>query len=222
MKGPDEDDYKKLARTMRYLRGTREMPLVLEINDIQVIKWWVDASFAVHPDMKEHTGGVMSLGKGAIYGTSTKQKLVTRSSTESELVGIYDVMPQILWTRHFLEAQGYAVKDSNVHQENKSAVLLEQNGRGSSSKRTRHLNIRYFFVTDHIASKDVSVKYCPTSEMVSDYFTKPLQGSLFRRMRDTIMNVDPGQEHLCDHMSVGETVRRRVDYCPQKRNARET
>lgn len=205
VKAPDMDDYKKLARAMRYLRATKNMPLVLEADDMQLIKWWVDASFAVHPDMKGHTGGVMSLGKGAVYATSTRQKLVTRSSTEAELVGVYDVMPQILWTRHFLESQGYAVQDSIVHQDNKSAMLLENNGRGSSSKRTRHLNIRYFFVTDHIASKDLSVRYCPTSEMISDFFTKPLQGALFRKMRDLIMNVDPSMDHLWDHRSVLST-----------------
>jgi hypothetical protein len=177
VKGPDLDDYKKLRRTMRYLRSTREMPLVLEAENLQIVKWWVDASFAVHPDMKGHTGGVMSLGGGAVYATSTRQKLVTRSSTESELVGVYDVMPQVLWTRYFLEAQGYDIQDSILYQHNKSAMLLEQNGRGSSSKRTRHLNIRYFFVTEHIASGDMSVQYCPTTEMISDFFTKPLQGA---------------------------------------------
>ena len=62
--------------------------------------WWVDASFAVHPDMKNHTvGAAMSLSKIAINGVSTKQRLNTESSAESELVGMNDVMPQVLWTR---------------------------------------------------------------------------------------------------------------------------
>ena len=62
VKGPDSDDYKKLTRVMKYLRGTSDMPLTLEASDMHVMKWWVDASFAVHPDMKSHTGGVLSLG----------------------------------------------------------------------------------------------------------------------------------------------------------------
>ena len=98
MKAPDEDDYKKLCHVMRYLRGTIDMPLTLEANNMSIVKWWVDASFAVHPDMKSHTGGTMTLGKGMIYSASTQQKLNTKSLTEGELVGVNDVMPQVLWT----------------------------------------------------------------------------------------------------------------------------
>ena len=130
--------------------------------------------------MKGHTGGLLSMGKGTVYGTSKVHKMMTRSTTEAELVTIYDLLPQILWTRHFLDAQGWDVEDSIVHQDNKSTILLAENGRLSSSKRTRHLNIRYFFVTDCIKANDLSIKYCPTEEMVADYFTKPLQGALFR------------------------------------------
>jgi hypothetical protein len=204
VKGPDEDDYKKLRRVMRYLRGTRDMPLTLEGNNLQVVKWWVDAAFAVHDDMKGHTGGAMLLGKGMVYGSSKKQKIVSRSLTEAELIGVYDVMPQVLWTRHFLKEQGYDAVESILHQDNKSAILLEENGRASSSKRTRHLNIRYFFVTDHVKAKEILVKYCPTEDMVSDFFTKPLQGSLFRKMRNAILNIDPDAATCWDHRSVLE------------------
>jgi hypothetical protein len=206
VKKPDTDDQKKLVRVMRYLRGTKGMPLTLQANGVHVVNWWIDAAFAVHVDMKGHTGGAMSLGKGVIYGTSKKQKIVSRSSTEAELIGVYDVMPQVLWTRHFLIAQGYKPIDSVVHQDNKSAILLEENGKASSSKRTRHLNIRYFFVTDHVKARKVLIKYSPTEDMVSDYFTKPLQGSLFRKMRNIIMNVDPDAATCWDHRSVLEEI----------------
>jgi hypothetical protein len=188
VKSPDTDDYKKLARVMRYLRATPEIVLTLEADDIHVIKWHVDGSFAVHNDMKSHTGATVSMGKGSAYATSKKQKLNTKSSTEAELVGVDDVMSQVLWTRYFLEAQGYEVIESKVFQDNQSAILLEKNGRGSSSKRTRHINIRYFFVTDRVKSKEVSIEYCPTGEMTGDFFTKPLQGSPFRKFRNRVMN----------------------------------
>ena len=112
-----------------------------------------------------------------------------------------DAMPQILWTRYFLEAQGYGVKDLIIFQDNQSAVLLEKNGKASSSKRTCHINTRYFFVTDCIEAKEVSVQYCPTQEMVADFFTKPLQGVLFQKFRNKIMNVDPATVSFQDHRS---------------------
>lgn len=141
--------------------------------------------------MRSHTGGVLMLGKGATYATSTRQKLVTKSSTEAELVGVSDALPQVIWTRYFLEEQGYGVKDVVIYQDNKSAILLEQNDRASSGRRTRHINIWYFFINDRINNKEVRVEYCPTGEMISDFFTKPLQGSTFRKFRDLILNVDP-------------------------------
>jgi hypothetical protein len=76
------------------------------------------------------------MGQGAVYSTSTRQKLVTRSSKESELVVAQDVMPDILWTKRFLEAQGFPVSEKVLHQDNQSSILLAKNGRQSSSKRT--------------------------------------------------------------------------------------
>ncbi len=118
---------------------------------------------------------------------STKQKLNTRSSTESELVGVNDMMPIILWTHYFLLSQGYGVIENLLLQDNRSSILLEQNGRASSSKHTRHINIQYFFISDWVNMKEVSLHWCPTKEMVADFWTKPLQGSHFRKLRDYIV-----------------------------------
>ena len=180
------------------------MPLTLEADDLQLVHWWIDGAFATHRDMRSHTGGAMSLGKGVIYGTSTRQKLNTRSSTEAELVAVDDCMSQILWTRYFLAAQGYNINDCIVYQDNKSAILLEQNGRASSSKCTHHINIRYYFVTDRANCGEIKLKHCPTNEMLGDYFTKPLQGGLFTKFRDRILNVqaDPSTVPPEDHRSV--------------------
>jgi hypothetical protein len=78
VRSPDEVDYKKLGRCMKYLRGTIDMPLTMEADNLSIVKWWVDASYGVHPDMKSHTGTTMSMGKGSIYSRSTRQKLNTR------------------------------------------------------------------------------------------------------------------------------------------------
>mmetsp|Transcript_59891 Transcript_59891/g.147173 ORF Transcript_59891/g.147173 Transcript_59891/m.147173 type:complete len:332 (-) Transcript_59891:884-1879(-) len=185
----DEDDMKKLRRVICYLRSTVELVLTLQADHLNVFKWWVDASFAVHGDYRGHTGATATLGKGSIMSMSSKQKINTKSSTECELVGVDEAMARIIWTRYFIQAQGYDVDESIVYQDNKSAMLLENNGMMSSSKRTRHINIRYYFVHDRILNKEVKVEYCNTKEMVADFFTKPLQGHLFYKLRAEIMNL---------------------------------
>ena len=190
VKNPDFDDWKKLGRLIKYLRATKNLKLTVSADDAHVLKWWVDGSYATHPDMKSHTGGTLSLGKGCIYNTSMKQKINTKSSTEAELVAMNDVLPQVLWTKYFLEAQGYGVNDNIVYQDNLSAILLEKNGKWSSTKRTKHLNVRYFFVTDKISNQELTVKHCGTENMVGDFYTKPLQGSAFRKLRKIILNIE--------------------------------
>ena len=190
VQNPDQDDWKKLCRLLSYLKGTLDLKLTLEANDLSMSKWYADAAFAVHKDYKSHTGGIHTMGKGAIQSISTKQKLNTKSSTEAELVGADDVLGQLLWTRNFLEHQGYTSKETILYQDNTSAILLENNGMESSSKRTRHINIRYYFIKDRILAGDLKVKYCSTEDMIADYMSKPLQGKKFIKFRNLIMNIE--------------------------------
>jgi len=123
---PDEDDWRKLCHLIVYLKSTCKLPLVLGARNTGVLHWYVDASFAVHPNMQGHTGGVLTLGTGAPVVTSTKQKLNMRSSTICEVVAVDDMIPQILWTRLFMQEQGIKVTDNILYQDNKSAMLLEK------------------------------------------------------------------------------------------------
>ncbi len=129
--------------------------------------------------MRCHSGGALTLGLGFPISSSGKQKLNTRSSTESKLVGVDDLMSLTVWSHIFLKAQGYAVVNIILHQDNRSAILLEKNGKMSSGKHTKHITIRYFFVTDRIRAGKSSPKWCPTGEMIAYFLTKPLQGAMF-------------------------------------------
>ena len=75
--------------------------------------------------MHGHTGATMTMGNGSVYSGSWKQKTVTRSSTESEVVRVYDILPQILWMKKFLEDQGVNIKETVLYQDNMSSMLLE-------------------------------------------------------------------------------------------------
>ena len=186
---PDIDDWKKLGRAIKFLRVTRDLWLTLEVGDKLCIKWWVDASFGARHDKRSHTGATTSLGKGSPISSSTRQKLNTRSSTEAELVGVDDSMALIAWSRNFLQAQGLEVTDNVVCQDNQSAMLLERNGRSSSGRRTRHIDTRYYFVTDRVKQGDLRVEYCPADDVLGDFFTKPLQGCKFRKFQRIVLNL---------------------------------
>ena len=140
--------------------------------------------------MKSHTGSVIALGKGAIYAKSGTQRLMTKSSTEAELVALSDAANQVLWTRNFLECQGHPQPPALVYQDNQSTIQLIRNGR-SNSERTRHVDIRYFLLHDRISTGDVDIVCLPTTDMIADILTKPLQGELFKKLRKELLNTTP-------------------------------
>jgi len=167
VKSPNQSDYRKLTRVIKYLRSTMFIPLVLGWDGTGQLTWSVDASFAVHKDMRSHTGAVLSLGQGALVSMSLKQKINTKSSTEAELVGVDDAMNFVEWIQLFVEQQIKSINDDSVlkkigndtviQQDNTSTIQLENNGKQSSTKRTRHINIRYFYVTSKIKEGSMRV-----------------------------------------------------------------
>jgi hypothetical protein len=156
--------------------------------------------------MKSHTGGVISMGTGGILCQSTKQKLTTKSSTKAELVGASNYIPKTIWSKFFLEAQGYNIKSNVFEQDNGSAIRLESNGRASAGRQSRHIDIRYFFMKDCLKADNIVVRHCPTEHMLADFFTKPLQGALFRKFRDILL----GYHHI-------STLDRLVTSVPEER-----
>jgi hypothetical protein len=188
---PTEQDWIKLKRVLEFLNGTIDDGLTLGADSVEELMSFVDAAFAVHPDMKSHTGGGASFGRGIIMSQSKKQKINTSSSTEAEVVGVSDYLPNTIWLMKFLEAQGYKMKKSILYQDNESAIKLIKNGKKSSSRRTRHFDIRFFNIKDKLKENGIEVEYCPTEKMVADFFTKPLQGALFKKLRRVVMGMDP-------------------------------
>ena len=198
---PDQDDYMKLGKVIKYLESTLHLTLRLQVDESNLLQWWVDAAYATHSDMKGQTGATFTMGHGSIYSNSLKQKLVARSSTDAELIGVHDILPQILWTRNFLMSQGYPVQKNVAYQDNMSAMLLENNGQKSSTKQTKHIELHYFFIHDQVLQDKVMIKHCPTLTMHADFF-KPLQGMLFYHLRDLIMNIAPESPYHSSHRSV--------------------
>lgn len=181
-----EDDDNKLLRILAYLNATKDLPYILgKKGDPVVINCYADASFAVHKDFKSHGSILMSCGHGFVWCKCAKQKLVTKSSTEAELVTLSDAVSMSAWAIQFLKGQGYEVK-ANLFQDNLSTIALASNGR-STSDRTRHINIRYFFIKQYLDNGTMIVQHCPATDMIADILTKPLQGYEFIKMRNLLM-----------------------------------
>jgi hypothetical protein len=182
-----EQDEAKLRRVLEYINGSIADEYVLGADDMGRMRSWVDASFAVHPGMRSHTGGVISFGRGGLVCKSMKHKSVELSSTGAELVGASNYLPNTLWVKQFLEAQGHHIHESFFEQDNESAIRMETNGRMSAGAKSRHINIRYFWIKDQTKDANITVRHCPTLEMLADFFTKPLQGELFKKFKAVLL-----------------------------------
>ena len=182
-----EQDRDKLNRVLHYLNYYPKLGIGLSTTGTNMIFSFIDVSFATEVDYKSRTGVVISLGGGPVYAESSKQKLNTTGSTESELVGCSDGSKNVIWLRNFLIEQGYKILPAKIYQDNKSTLALIKNGR-SSNRSTRHINIRYFFLKDRVESGEIELQYLPTNEMIADLLTKPLQGVQFRILRDKLLN----------------------------------
>ena len=150
---------------MKYIRGTRNLPLILSTNKSVILKWCIDRSFTVHPNMRGHAGGGISMGTGFPIVSPAKQNLNTQISTGTENLAMGECMNAILCTRYWWDAEGYDISEEIVYQGNKSDILLENNGKASSRNLTKHINTRYYFVTDRIEKYEPPLEWCPIANI---------------------------------------------------------
>jgi len=187
VQAPTERDRDKLVRLIRYISATVGQELVLASNKPCQVIGMIDASYALHEDAKSHTGLVITLGVGAILCVSSKQKIMTKSSTESELIGLTDKIGDVIWVGSYLECMGQFEGPVLNGHDNRSALALCS--KGSAGERTKHLKVRHFFIKELIDNNSVVLLYVPTGLMVADLLTKPLQGALFKTLRGKLLGV---------------------------------
>ena len=174
------DDVDKLHRVVRYIRWSGDSGLVFRPGGSGIsVKLFVDASYGVHVDGKSHTGSCVVIGDiGAVHCRSTKQGIVSKSSTEAELIGLSDSANQGIHTRIFLVNQGYSMGPVTVYQDNMSCMAFIDRGR-SGAEKTRHMGIRYFWVKENVSTGELILVHKGTKEMYANILTKPLQGAQF-------------------------------------------
>ena len=115
---------------------------------------------------------------GVLSARSSKQKIVTKSSTEAELVGLSDSAAQAIHLRNFIIGQGYVIGPVVIFQDNLSCMALVKRD-GPGSERSRHINIRQFWVAERINEGDVVVEHLGTEMMFANALKKPVQGEQF-------------------------------------------
>ena len=214
-------DWKKLKRVLKYAEGTINDERVIGASSLKNIFMFIDASYAIYDNMRGVTGGCMLMGIGTFHARSSKQKLNTKSSTETELVGVSEYLPFNIWAINFLAEQGIDMRNNILMQDNQGAILMEKNGRNSCTGNSRHINIRYFFMKDKVDKDELRVEYCPTYLMIADYFTKPLQGRLFKLFRDVIMGYRP-LDDIINEIPMKERVGNKIENRIVSRNNNET
>ena len=175
---PDEDNWDKLVYLMEYIRYTHMIPLTLSSNGNGILKWWVDVMFSVYPNMRGNYRGGLSLGRGFPIVRSTKQKLNTKTYTETEIMRVDNFMTALSWTQYFIAAQVYNVKCIPLHQDNKGSIIMENNMKALSSKWKKYINIWYFFITNRVNKGEISLVWYPTGDIIGDYRTKPIYGAI--------------------------------------------
>jgi hypothetical protein len=194
------DDMVKLGKLLKYIRKTKDSGIVLRPGELGLqVRCYIDAAYGVHDNGKSVTGSVVVIGEaGPLHAKSSKQKIVTKSSTEAELVAASDSANQALFIREFLMEQGYKMKPVTIYQDNLSCMALISKGR-PSSERTRHMSIRNFWIKDKVVDGDVVIEHLGTKDMFANLLTKPLQGAQFVRERDMLTNWKITEEKEDNH-----------------------
>jgi hypothetical protein len=148
---------------------------------------YIDASFALHPDGKSHTGVVILLGEVGVFFASRKQKCVSKSPTEAELVALSDNVGFVELFHKFVSfVLNCKIDTPMVYQDNTSVISLVTAGGGMM--RTKHLCTRMYLVMEALKEGKINVKYVHTSEMFADGLTKVLDGAVFDSFANRALN----------------------------------
>ena len=170
----NKSDEKKLTKIFRYLFETRDREIMFKLDGTD-LKFYIDASYAIHPNARSHTGLVVSLGKkygGPFFARSTVQKLVTLSSYEAELNGVHQNVYWFHLYRNVMSELGYPQTEPSVLYQDNQATILTLNRGNSFKGRSKHIDVRFYYLTDLIREKVIRVEYLPTEEMIADPLTK--------------------------------------------------
>ena len=172
---PDVEDLKKIKTTFVFLKQTINNIRVIGVDSLEQIDAFIDSSHQIHPEMRGHTRGAMTMGTGIIHGKASKQKN-SKSTNETEVIGDSKCLPYAIWVDYIMDEQGRKIKRHILWQDNDGAEKICKNGNRFCSSNSRDISIKYFWVVDRVKQGKIDIRYCSTAKMLADFYTQPLQG----------------------------------------------
>ena len=197
---PTKQDQLKLERILGYLQFTKSWTRSFVRSTYKRVETYIDASFATHQDGKGHSACVVMLGDTLVHEVCKKQKIVTKNSTEAELVALSDLLLEGELIEQFIIELGRLmeedfVKDIHlIHQDNKSTMTMVISGGGKP--RTKYMQVREEYVKERLQSGEVVLRYVNTKEMLADLLTKPLGGELYHSLTQKLLG---GHRYECSN-----------------------
>ena len=192
VRSPTEEDWEKLTHLLRYINGTKEIGMCIEVQSGPIcVNTSIDSSHGCHTNMRGQGAGVLSLSRdgtgGTIHCESYKLALNTKSTAETELVTMSDYGSQALHIGSLLTEQGYEGVTTVIEQHNESTIALIRKGR-STAKATRHIAIRYFWLHDRLQRGEFELVHVAGTLIRSDLLTKDKRGTPFLQTRKVLNN----------------------------------
>ena len=189
---PTVNDEYKLRKLLGYLLYSIDITYRIDKNVFNSdgsidVNCFIDSSHGLHDDLRGQTGIVIKLGSATIFARSAKQKLNTKSSTETELHGVAEEVSQAIWTKNWLESMNHKVRIINLHLDNKSTIIMLLTGK-CIGRNTRHINMRTFFIKQFIDDNTIKLVFTPTDKLFVDLLSKQMQGKKLIEFTNVLMH----------------------------------
>lgn len=183
---PNVNDYNNVKNILRFIKGSKGKGIHYSKGD-KVLRGYCDSDFAGDPDTRRSTSGfVIWMNGGPIAWSSRKQSVVALSSTEAEYIAAAECCKELLYIRDLVKE----ITNENLHIEmkvdNQSAIWLMK--KGIMNKRSKHIDVKYYYLKEKIDENRIEVKYCPTGSQIADILTKCLPRTKFESCQKRLVS----------------------------------
>ena len=192
---PRKGDYQKALRVLRYMCTMKDKALhIYGLGNTPDIYIYTDAAYNVYKDSISHSGLTVFIGEagGAMHCHSNKQKSVTRSSTEAEIVAACEAMDIAQFYKNFMIDLGFTNVRVIHYQDNMSCISLVESGCYAYDKKARHVVLKINFMTEYFEDPEnnACMVWCPTHWMIADLMTKDIHGAQFKALESVILGYE--------------------------------